>query len=203
MADYTQYQSDLAASVAQLQSITVNQIRQEVVLNSSYGYNAPKLFDTFTFYNSGGSLSQDFEYSDAIFELTTIALSIGLQNYSVFNATTINSSVQKDLSFIKANDLTVYPKLANYKLTNLTSYFDGRFASYTSTRLILLGLRILSLLIIFLVILPVIVKLDRTNNKLLGLYRLIPISDVIEVQRKCEGFLASHFEEIQARNKVK
>ena len=52
-------------------------------------------------------------------------------------------------------------------------------------RTILLGLRIASVLIIFLVILPVIVKLDNTNTKLLGLYRLIPLSDVMEVQHKC------------------
>lgn len=145
------------------------------MLNSSYGYNAPKLFDTFVFFNTGGKLSQDFEYSDAMFELVTTGTSVSLQNYSAFNAAAINSSVQKDLSFIKTNGLTVFPRLARYKITNLTAYFAGRFDSYTATRSILLGLRIVSVFIIFLVVLPVIVKLDSTNSKLLGLYRQIPI----------------------------
>jgi len=173
------------------------------VLNSSYGYIAPKLFDTFVFFNSGGNLSQDFEYSDAVFELITTGLSISLQKYSSFNVATIAPSIQKDLSFVKSNGLTVFPKLAKYKITNLTTYFDGRFDGYTTTRSILLGLRVASVLIIFLVILPVIVKLDSTNSKLLGLYRQIPISDVVEVQHKCEEFLINHFEEMQARSKAK
>jgi len=174
-----------------------------VDLNNSYGYSAPKIFANFTFYNSGGNISQSFEYSDAVFELITTGLSISTENYSILDTASVSSSVQNNLNFVKVNGLNVFPQLAWYKITNLTTFFNNRFASYTATRCILLGLRITSVLIIFLIILPVIIKLDSTNSKLLGLYRLIPLSDVVEVQHKCEQFLVNHFEEMQARNRAK
>lgn len=113
-----------------------------------------------------------------MFQLVTTGLSVTLKDFNQFNVTSLNTSIVKDLSFIKNNAIETFPKLASYKLGNLTTYFDGRFSSYEQTRRILLGLRITSILIIFVVILPVIVKLDRINVKLLGLYRMIPTTDI-------------------------
>ena len=60
----------------------------------------------------------------------------------------------------------------------LLAFFQSRFDSYKTERQIILSLRLVSVMIIFVLILPIIVKLDKINNRLLGIYKLIPIDDI-------------------------
>lgn len=179
-ADFLVLRQHMNDSLGYLQNTIVSLIREEVVLSSTYGFTSPKLYEYFKFTNSGGNITnQEFEYSDAVFQLITTGLSATLKDFVTFNVTDLDTKpVSKDLAFIRNNALETFPRLANHKLSSLTGYFDARFSTYETTRRVLLGLRITSILIIFVVILPVILKLDRTNVKLLGLYRMIPQTDI-------------------------
>ena len=66
---------------------------------------------------------------------------------------------------------------------------------YLKSRQLLLGLRLASVMIIFCLILPIIVNLGKINNRLLGIYRLIPISDIIIIEESSLLFILNNFED--------
>lgn len=66
---------------------------------------------------------------------------------------------------------------------------------YLRSRQLLLGLRLASIMIIFCLILPIIVQLNKINNKLLGIYKLIPISDIIIIEESSLLFILNNFED--------
>ena len=59
---------------------------------------------------------------------------------------------------------------------------------------ILLGLRFTSIMVVFCLLFPVILKLDKTNRRLLGIYKLIPLQDIRTMQDNLEKFMAKNLE---------
>ena len=57
------------------------------------------------------------------------------------------------------------------------------------------------MMIIFCLILPIIVKLNKTNKKLLGIYKMIPLEDIGVIEEESWKFITSSFEEISLKEK--
>lgn len=57
------------------------------------------------------------------------------------------------------------------------------------------------MMIIFCLILPIIVKLNKTNKKLLGIYKMIPLEDIGVIEEESWKFITSSFEEFSLKGK--
>lgn len=91
--------------------------------------------------------------------------------------------------------MTTINERTTTNIINLTTFFTERFNIYLRNRQILLALRIVSVMIIFFLILPIIIMLDKINHKLLGIYRLIPLDDIRIIEENSEKFLNKNFED--------
>ena len=76
---------------------------------------------------------------------------------------------------------------------NIFAFFKDRFKYYLKSRELLLGLRVMSIGIVFCLILPIIVKLNKVNGRLLGVYKMIPISDIRIIEEGSVGFIEQNF----------
>jgi hypothetical protein len=87
------------------------------------------------------------------------------------------------------------------KYWEITELFTNRFNIFKHDRQIILGLRLVSVMIIFILILPIIIQLDKINLKLLGIYKLIPIDDIKMLEQNSWRFLTNNFEDSSMANK--
>ena len=54
---------------------------------------------------------------------------------------------------------------------------------------------VLILIVTHVVVLPILFNVDKTNNKVLSLFGLIPVEEIRELSQKCEDYLKNHIED--------
>lgn len=61
---------------------------------------------------------------------------------------------------------------------------------------------VLILIVTHVVVLPILFNVDKTNNKVLSLFGLIPVEEIRELGQKCEDYLKNHIEDYGEKKDV-
>ncbi|CAD8114609.1 unnamed protein product [Paramecium primaurelia] len=170
--------------------------KSDVDVPTQYQYNFTSLLIDNSFKDTQLALIDSIR--EALSHLV-IMIGTDLKNFKINDYIT---PAQQSFFYINYNGLRNIRLGLVERLDQIYTFFQDLISSKFGTFLALMIISIIILIITHAIVIPILLKVDRANNKVLSMFGLIPPIEIKELSDKCEKFLKDYIEDFNEKKEL-
>jgi hypothetical protein len=112
-----------------------------------------------------------------------------------FNLTDTIQDTQKNFFYVMFNGLRELRAGSEKIAERFYNFYTDEIKKYQTTFLVIMSMAMFCLVVSQIVLIPIVFQVHKTNNRVMSLFGIIPISEIRELASKCEKYMQRFLED--------